>query len=62
MSIGKCSRESQINVRTNIKEKVMITQSQDHGFQGKNACVSAGEGMKMQGAEMDRRRNSFNQI
>lgn len=46
MSMGKCSRESQINICTNIKEKIVIVQSQEHGFQGKSAYVSAGDGQK----------------
>lgn len=58
MSMGKCSRESQINICTNKKEKIVIVQSQEHGFQGKNACVSAGEGIKMQGAKIDRKRRN----
>lgn len=58
MRIRKHSRESQINVCTNIKVKVMIIQSQELGFQGKNVHVSAGEGMETQAAEVDRDRRN----
>lgn len=58
MSSRKHSRESQINVHTNIKVKVMIVQSQELEFQGKNVHVSAGEGMETQAAEVARGRRN----
>lgn len=58
MSIRICSRESQVNVHTNIKVKVMTIQSQELGFQGKNVHISAGQGMETQAAEVDRGRRN----